>query len=292
MSAGEPPALALRGVTRRFDGADGSVTALEGVDLTVERGEFLAIVGPSGCGKSTLLRIAAGLTRPTNGRVTVAGDRVTGPGPDRGLVFQEATPFPWRTVAGNVRFGLEHGDWPADRVEDRVAAMLEMVGLADRAAARPRELSGGMKKRVGIARALAPDPSILLLDEPFGNLDALTRDTLQRDLLSIWERTGKTIVFVTHATGEAVKLADRVVVFDDDPGRVRATVEVDLPRPRRPDDHGFQAIKRRIVDLVRGEGPAGDLRQLDRTPTDGHQTDRSTTDDRQTDQKPDPYDTP
>lgn len=272
VTAGEPPALALRGVTRRFDGADGPVTALRGVDLTVERGEFLAIVGPSGCGKSTLLRIAAGLTRPTTGTVTVAGDRVTGPGPDRGLVFQEATPFPWRTVAGNVRFGLEHGDWPSDRVDDRVETMLEMVGLADRAAARPRELSGGMKKRVGIARALAPDPAILLLDEPFGNLDAFTRDTLQRDLLSIWERTGKTIVFVTHATGEAVKLADRVVVFEDGPGRVRASVEVDRPRPRRPESHGFQATKRRIVDLVRGEDSAGESRQTNRTQTDDRLT--------------------
>jgi NitT/TauT family transport system ATP-binding protein len=176
-----------------------------------------------------------------------------------------------------VRFGLEQMDRDPAAADRRVTELLEMVGLADRADAYPAELSGGMKKRVGIARALAVDPEILLLDEPFGNLDAFTRDTLQRDLLSIWKRTDKTVVFVTHATGEAVKLADRVVVLETDPGRIGATVDVDLPRPRAHDHPGFQRYKRRIVDYVRGEsGPASTDVPRREASTDDHQTSTST----------------
>lgn len=254
---GGPPKVALRGVSKTYESTTGTVAAVESVEATLAAGEFVAVVGPSGGGKTTLLRLLAGLERPSAGEIRVDGELVSGPGPGRGIVFQEATLFPWRTVAGNVRFGLEQMDVDPRTADRRVAHLLSMVGLADRADSAPGELSGGMKKRVEIARALAPDPEILLLDEPFGNLDARTRDRLQRDLLDLWKRTGKTVVFVTHATGEAVKLADRVLVLDGEPGEIVDRVRIDLPRPRSPDQPGFQERKERIVATIR-DGPATD----------------------------------
>jgi NitT/TauT family transport system ATP-binding protein len=256
-SSDRPQKIVVQNLAKDYETASGTVRALGEVDFAVEAGELVSIVGPSGSGKTTLLRLLAGLESPTDGEIRVDGTTVSGPGPDRGIVFQEATLFPWRSVADNVRFGLEATDIDAAAMDRRVDHLLEMVGLADRAEAAPAELSGGMKKRVEIARALAPDPEILLMDEPFGNLDTRTRGTLQRDLLDLWERTGKTIVFVTHATGEAVKLADRVSVVDGAPGEVVSTVPIDLPRPRSPDHPGFGAYKRQLVATIRnGEPPA------------------------------------
>ncbi|MFB6251281.1 MAG: ABC transporter ATP-binding protein [Halobellus sp.] len=226
------------------------VEALSGVRFAVEDGEFVCLVGPSGCGKTTLFRTIAGLEAPTSGEIRLDGEPVTGPGTDRGMVFQEYGLFPWRTVRENVAFGLEEqGVRGAERTE-RIDEMLHLVGLTDFADAYPKELSGGMKQRVGIARALAVDPEILLADEPFGSVDAQTRDMLHSELLRIWSETEKTVLFVTHDVEEAVKLSDRVVVMAADPGRVREVVTVDLGRPRDRTDPGFGECVDQIRRLI------------------------------------------
>lgn len=249
----ETPKVDLRDVSKEYETAGGTVTALRSIDAAFGEGELVSVLGPSGGGKTTLLRLIAGLESPTGGEIRVDGRRVAGPGPERGIVFQEPTLFPWRSVAENVRFGLEETDVAPEAATRRVESLLTTVGLEDRADAAPGELSGGMKKRVEIARALAPDPELLLLDEPFGNLDARTRTELQRDLLDTWERTGKTIVFVTHATGEAIKLSDRVLVLGSD-GTIAERIDVDLPRPRRPTGSAFRAYKNRLVRAIRERG--------------------------------------
>jgi NitT/TauT family transport system ATP-binding protein len=207
--------------------------ALSDISLTIEDGAFVSILGPSGCGKSTLLYIVGGFVNPTQGTARVKGKAITGPGPDRGPVFQEFALFPWKSVLGNVMYGpRQQGVKPAE-AEAQSRALLEMVGLKGFENFYPKELSGGMKQRVALARTLAYHPEVLLMDEPFGALDAHTRTRLQNDLLNIWERDRKTVLFVTHSVDEAVFLSDKVVMMSRSPGRIRQVVDIDLPRPRR-----------------------------------------------------------
>jgi len=248
---GPVPKVAVDGISKRYTGGSGAaVQALEDVSFDVHDGEFVCVVGPSGCGKTTLFRIIAGLEPATEGEVRLDGDPLTGPGMDRGMVFQGYLLFPWRTVLENVAFGLEQQDRSADEREARAREMLDLVGLSGVADQYPRELSGGMKQRVGIARALAVDPEILLMDEPFGSVDAQTRDMLHEELLEIWAETGKTVLFVTHDVDEAVTLADRVVVLAPSPGRVREIVEIDLERPRRRTDQAFADHEASLRELI------------------------------------------
>ena len=207
--------------------------ALSDISLTIEDGAFVSILGPSGCGKSTLLYIVGGFVRPTTGAARMKGKTITGPGPDRGPVFQEFALFPWKSVLGNVMYGpRQQGVKHAD-AEAQSRALLEMVGLKGFENFYPKELSGGMKQRVALARTLAYHPEVLLMDEPFGALDAHTRTRLQNDLLDIWERDRKTVVFVTHSVEEAVFLSDKVFMMTRSPGRIRQVIDIDLPRPRR-----------------------------------------------------------
>ncbi|MDM0001782.1 ABC transporter ATP-binding protein [Variovorax sp. J22P240] len=207
-------------------GAARSFVALNDVDLDVNPGEFLVLVGPSGCGKSTMLDLLAGLAMPTRGRVLIDGKPVAGPARDRGVVFQQYALFPWRTALDNVAFGLEVAGLGARARRDKAAHYLNLVGLGDFANRFPHELSGGMKQRVAIARSLAYEPQVLLMDEPFAALDAQTRETLQEELVAIWQRTGKTIVFITHGIDEAVVLGQRVAVMTTRPGRIKEIVEI------------------------------------------------------------------
>jgi len=242
--------IELRNVSKTYSTDEGEVQALSDVSIAVEAGEFYCVVGESGCGKTTLLRTVAGLEEPSSGSVLVDGERVTGPGPDRGMVFQEYALFPWRTVRENIRFGLERPACDCPDCTARVQELIDLVELNGSEDKYPNELSGGMKQRVGIARSLAVDPEILLMDEPFGSIDARTRDGLHSELLDIWEQTGQTIVFVTHDIDEAVTLADRVMVMKSDTGTVRSTVPVGLDRPRDRTDHGFVGCVARIRDEV------------------------------------------
>jgi NitT/TauT family transport system ATP-binding protein len=207
--------------------------AISDISLRIEDGAFVSILGPSGCGKSTLLYIVGGFVNPTEGIARVKGNTITGPGPDRGPVFQEFALFPWKNVLGNVMYGLRQQGVPRAEAEAQSRRLIEMVGLKGFENFYPKELSGGMKQRVAIARTLAYRPAVLLMDEPFGALDAHTRTRLQNDLLNIWERDRKTVLFVTHSVDEAVFLSDKVVVMTRAPGRVKQIVEIDLPRPRR-----------------------------------------------------------
>ncbi len=213
-----------------------TVHVLDHIGLDIRPREVVALIGPNGCGKSTLLRVLAGLIAPDGGVVSLDGDPVTGPDPRVGLVFQEPRLLAWRTTEANVRFPMDLAGWPRDRQMARASDLLGLVGLREFATAKPTTLSGGTRQRVAIARALALEPSVLLLDEPFSALDALTRERFNAELLRLWERTGTTIVLVTHSIPEAVFLADRVVVMSPRPGRVVAEVPVDLPRPRRVAD--------------------------------------------------------
>jgi NitT/TauT family transport system ATP-binding protein len=207
--------------------------AISDISLRIEDGAFVSILGPSGCGKSTLLYIVGGFVNPTEGVAKVKGAAITGPGPDRGPVFQEFALFPWKNVLGNVMYGLRQQGVPRAEAEAQSRRLIEMVGLKGFENFYPKELSGGMKQRVAIARTLAYKPAVLLMDEPFGALDAHTRTRLQNDLLNIWERDRKTVLFVTHSVDEAVFLSDKVVVMTRAPGRIKQIVEIDLPRPRR-----------------------------------------------------------
>jgi NitT/TauT family transport system ATP-binding protein len=222
--------------TYRRAGGKGEVQALADITVSIKDGEFVAVVGPSGCGKSTLLYMVGGFVAMTAGRILVDGEPVTGPGPDRGPVFQEFALFPWRTALDNILFGLQEQRVPKARARARALELIEMVHLTGYEHLYPKELSGGMKQRVAIARTLAYDPAILLMDEPFGALDAHTRTMLQDELLAIWERHTKTVLFVTHAVDEAVYLADRVLLMTAAPGRIKADIPITLPRPRRRDD--------------------------------------------------------
>jgi ABC-type nitrate/sulfonate/bicarbonate transport system ATPase subunit len=244
---GNAKPLTLRGLAKNYASADGRVIeALLPVDLDISSGEFLVVVGPSGCGKSTMLNILAGLAEPSAGEARVGDVPVRGPDIDRGMVFQDYALFPWLDVIGNVEFGLERKGYK--RRERREIAMrhLEMVGLAEFAHKRPRELSGGMKQRVAIARTFATEPSIIFMDEPFGALDALTRRHLQHELLRIWQEYRKTVVFITHSVVEAIYLADRIVLMTARPGRIKSVLKVELPHPRDPTTDEFRSLERRV----------------------------------------------
>ena len=224
--------ISVNGVTKIYTTSRGHVVALDNVSLDVAEGEFVTLVGPSGCGKSTMLNLIGGLLEPTSGDVMVHGEKVKGPNPDRGVIFQQYALFPWLTAQQNVEFGLRlKGLRKAER-QERALHYLDLVGIADFAKALPKELSGGMKQRCAIARAYAVTPSVLLMDEPFGALDALTRVQMQDELLKTWEKERRTIVFITHDVDEAVYLASRVVVMSPRPGRISEIVDVPLPYSR------------------------------------------------------------
>jgi NitT/TauT family transport system ATP-binding protein len=250
-----PPAAAARtkirieGVSKRYDGK----LALARVDLQLAENSFTCLLGPSGCGKSTLLNIIAGFVPPTTGEVWVDEETVAGASADRGVVFQEYALFPWRTALANVEFGPLMRRKPAGERRAIARHYLELVGLQAHETKYPNELSGGMKQRVAIARALANGPSVLLMDEPFGALDAQTREVLQEELLRIWEHERKTVVFVTHSISEAIFLADRIVVMATQPGSIKQVIEVALRHPRERSDPEFVGLERRIKELVREE---------------------------------------
>lgn len=238
-------ALRIENLRRAFKVNDGSeFVALSGIHLEVQRGEFLCVVGGSGCGKTTLLRIIGGLDREFGGTVAIGEEPIHGPGPDRGFVFQEHRLLPWLTVSDNVAFGLK--DRSASERKELVKHYIDLVGLTEFAQRYPHQLSGGMAQRVAIARALANQPRVLLLDEPFGALDALTRIRMQQEILRIWEAERTTMVLVTHDIDEAIYLADRVVIMSAQPGRIRNIVGVDLPRPRDRSDYGFTQLRKMI----------------------------------------------
>ena len=237
--------------SRSRSAAPGRSTSSTQIDLDVKAREVVALIGPNGCGKSTLLRVLAGLITPDGGTVTLDGDPVTGPDPRVGLVFQEPRLLAWRSTEDNVRFPMDLAGWSKDRQDARASDLLGLVGLREFAKAKPSTLSGGTRQRVSIARALALEPSVLLLDEPFSALDALTRERFNAELLRLWERTGTTIVLVTHSIPEAVFLADRVIVLSPRPGRVVADIVVDLPRPRRLADLDSALVSSIAADIRR-----------------------------------------
>jgi ABC-type nitrate/sulfonate/bicarbonate transport system ATPase subunit len=250
--------LVIDNVSRIFPGARrrAPTRALEPTNLTIPDNDFVTIIGPSGCGKSTLLRLVAGLDQPTTGRILLNGIPVSEPGPDRGMVFQSYTLFPWLTVADNIAFGLREKGTPAHRRTAIVREWLVRIDLVSFEHHYPKQLSGGMQQRTAIARALANDPAILLLDEPFGALDNQTRALMQELLLDIWERERKTVLFVTHDIEEAIFLASRVVVMTARPGRIKTDVRIDLPHPRRytiKTSPEFSALKARLTEEIRAE---------------------------------------
>jgi NitT/TauT family transport system ATP-binding protein len=250
---GAQPKLSVEGVSKVFRRRKTSVTALDDVDVHVDAGELVCLVGASGCGKSTLLSIIGGLEESTTGHVFVDGERVVGPGADRGMVFQGYSLYPWKTVAENIAFGLEVGRWTRPRRAERVAELLGVVGLTDFRDALPKELSGGMRQRVAIARALAPEPDLLLLDEPFGALDAQTKRHLQDFLLTVWRQLGVTILMVTHDVDEAVYLSSRIYVMSARPGRIAEEINVPVGHLRGPSvkrDQRFLDLRDEIDDLI------------------------------------------
>jgi NitT/TauT family transport system ATP-binding protein len=251
------PKLRLENVTKRFPirGEKSSFTAIEDITIDLAAGEFLVLVGPSGCGKSTLLDLLGGLSTPSSGRILLDGKPISGPGLDRGIVFQQYALLPWRTARRNIEFGLEAKGLPAAVRRERAEHYLELVGLKSFADRYPHELSGGMKQRVAIARSLAFDPEVLLMDEPFAALDAQTRESLQDELLRIWKATGKTILFITHGIDEAIYLGQRVAVLTSRPGRIKNIVEVDIDRSADDvrSDAGFRAQRHHIWSLLRDE---------------------------------------
>jgi len=245
--------IVVESVDKRFGVPGGEVVALKGIDLTINRGEFVCLLGPSGCGKSTLLNAIAGFSPPTAGTIVVEGKGVAAPGPDRGMVFQEYALFPWMTVEQNIAFGLEIKGVGKAAISAKVGELLAMLKLTEFRERFPKDLSGGMRQRVAIARVLALDSPVMLMDEPFGALDALTRRSLQDELLRIWAATGKTIVFVTHSIEESIYLADRIVVLTYRPGTIKRDIRVELPRPRDSAANAFNALKRELSALVTAE---------------------------------------
>ncbi|QWA09216.1 ABC transporter ATP-binding protein [Sodalis ligni] len=250
----QPPLIDCSRVGKTWVDAQGAaVVALNNVDLQVARGEFVVLLGPSGCGKSTLLYMIAGLESVSEGSIRCGGAEVSQPGTDRGFVFQDASLYPWLTVAENVAFGLKMQGMSKEQRLKRAQSILQNVGLADAADKRPDQLSGGMRQRVAMARALALNPEALLLDEPFAALDVQTRAKMQDFLIRIWRQTGVSMIFVTHHIDEAVALADRVVVFTARPGGIKEIIPIDLPRPRDPKSPLFHQLSDHLIDLLRDE---------------------------------------
>lgn len=252
----KPGRIEIQGVSIVFgSGADKNIAVNE-TNLVIEPGEFVCILGPSGCGKSTLLNSVAGYVTPTTGQVLVDKEKIIGPGPDRGMVFQQYSLFPWKTVHQNIAFGPKLAGCSSAECSSIANTFLSMIGLTNIANKFPAELSGGMQQRVGIARALANYPSVLLMDEPFGALDAQTRIMMQENLLNIWSEFGTTVLFVTHDVDEAIFLADRILVMSASPGSVISDIKVDLERPRNPDiatSQKFVALKKKCLGHIRAE---------------------------------------
>ncbi|MDR0767768.1 MAG: ABC transporter ATP-binding protein [Methanosarcinales archaeon] len=243
--------LVIENLSKKFKKGDTEILVLKDIDLSVKNGEFVTILGPSGSGKTTLLRIIAGLETYSSGSAILDGEMINGPGPKRGMVFQEYSLFPWKTVLGNVMFGPKMQGFSKEEAEAKATAYLNLVGLSDFKNSYPYELSGGMKQRVAIARALANEPEIILMDEPFGALDAQTRNNLQNELLRIWQEEKRTIIFVTHSVDEAVFLSDRIVILSKRPGVIKKIVEVSIPRPRnrtRPEENTIRNEVLRLLD--------------------------------------------
>lgn len=246
--------LSIKNLNKTYHTEEGDeVVALSDINLDVADKEFVCFIGPSGCGKTTLLRITAGLEKPDSGTLTVNNEPIKGPGPDRGMVFQEYSLFPWRTVLKNITFSLELKKIPKSEREKIARDFLKLVGLLEFADSYPHELSGGMKQRVAIARAMVNDPDVLLMDEPFGAVDAQTRNRLQHELLNIWEKKKKTVVFITHSVDEAVFLADKVVVFTARPGTIKEVISVDLPRPRERTSFEANAVREHLLASLGAE---------------------------------------
>jgi len=254
--------LSIRGVSRIFTSHKGQqTTALTPIDFEVRENDFVTILGPSGCGKSTLLRIVAGLDHPTAGTVLLDGQKVEGPGADRGMVFQSYTLFPWLTIEQNIRFGLRERGMPEGQQKERAQYFIAKVGLRGFEQHFPKQLSGGMQQRTAIARALANDPQMLLMDEPFGALDNQTRVLMQELLLGIWESERKTVMFVTHDIDEAIFMANRVAVFSARPGRIKSEIAVNLPHPRHytiKTSPEFMDLKARLTEEIRAESMAAE----------------------------------
>lgn len=256
MNASDQTKLSVKSVSKTFKTKKAEVTALQETTFDVSDGEFVTILGPSGCGKSTILRVVAGLVEPSSGEVLLDGKKIDSPGPERGMVFQSYTLFPWLTVQKNIEFGLELKKIDKDTREKEAKRYLELIGLSGFENVYPINLSGGMKQRVAIARALANEPEVLLMDEPFGALDAQTRTLMQELLLNVWEKTHKTIMFVTHDVEEAIFLGDTIYVMTARPGRIKEKIKVDLPRPRNYEVKGdpqFFKYKRHALELIRQE---------------------------------------
>ncbi|WII72290.1 ABC transporter ATP-binding protein [Bdellovibrio sp. 22V] len=255
-------------VHKVFKGQGQDVVALKDIDFTIPQGQFLCLLGPSGCGKSTLLNAIAGFSLPTQGTVRVEGKVIEAPGPDRGMVFQEYALFPWMTVEDNITFGLKLRKDAPEKIEKKLNELLQMLKLSDFRDRYPKDLSGGMRQRVAIARVLALDSQIMLMDEPFGALDALTRRSLQDELLKLWSQVKKTIVFVTHSIEESIYLADRIIVMSYRPGTVKKDITVNIPRPRNPASPEFNDLKREISQLVMAEQSRFEEAQLKSTTGD------------------------
>ncbi|HOT07034.1 MAG TPA: ABC transporter ATP-binding protein [Methanotrichaceae archaeon] len=245
--------LEIKGVSKSFLAEGKEMVTLSDVNLSIEEGEFVCFIGPSGCGKTTLLRIVAGLETPSSGSVMLEGRPITGPGPERGMVFQEYSLFPWRTVLDNIAFGPElKGEAKEERYR-RARIYLKAIGLESFEQSYPHELSGGMKQRVAIARALVNHPKALIMDEPFGALDAQTRNIMQAELLRTWENKKKTVLFVTHSVDEAIYLGDRIVIMSARPGRIKEIIDINLPRPRNRTSPEVNQIRDRILQDLRSE---------------------------------------
>lgn len=246
MADSRSPIIDVRRVTKSFDVGGQSIVALKEASLTIHKGEFVTLIGASGCGKSTLLRIIAGFETPTSGEALMWNLPINGPAPQRGMVFQDYALFPWLTVRDNIGFGPTSQGWPRPKIRETTDRFIEMVGLGRFADAYPHQLSGGMRQRVAIARVLANEAEVVLMDEPFGALDAMTRERLQEELLDIWRKTQLTVVFVTHSVEEAIMLADRVVVMTPGPGRIESDSAVELARPRDVASPEFNEIRREM----------------------------------------------
>lgn len=245
------PILEINSLRKAFHINGSSLTVLDGIDFRVNKGEMICILGRSGCGKSTLLKMLAGFLSPSSGEILLDGKPVADPGPDRCVVFQEDTLFPWLTVKENIAFGLKGRTTDKKAFDEEVERFLSLVGLSEFRNYLPREISGGMKQRVALARVLILKPEVLLMDEPFASLDAQTREEMQNFLLSLWENLSHTIIFVTHDVTEAVTLADRILVMSKDPGRIREEIRVDLPRPRKREKSDFLFFSRKLYERLR-----------------------------------------